>query len=88
MPEPPSIYEQNTFGEKLGLYGSTDVGTAYDEFWNSLNEYHAWKGTLSATSEISPGSDEDWNKFEVLRSKALADLARVEQLAREELRKL
>lgn len=88
LPEPPSIDEQNTFGEKLGLYGSTEVGTAYDEFRTSLNDYHAWKGTLSATSEISPGSDEDWNKFEVLRSKALADLAKVEKLAREELRKL
>ena len=88
MPEPPSIDEQNTFGEKLGLYGSTDVGNANDEFWKSLNEFHAWKGTLSATSEISPGSDEDWNKFEVLRGKALADLAKVEQLARDELRTL
>jgi hypothetical protein len=54
----------------------------------SLNEFHAWKATLSATSEMIPGSDEDWNKFEVLRSKALADLAKVEELARKELRKL
>jgi hypothetical protein len=88
LPEPPSIDEQNAFAEKLGLFGSTEVGTAYDEFVESLNEFHAWKGTLSATSEMIPGSDEDWNKFEVLRSKALADLKEVEQLARDELRKL
>jgi len=88
LPEPPSIDEQNAFAEKLGLFGSTKVGGAYDEFVKSLKEFHAWKGTLSATSGMIPGSDEDWTKFEVLRSKALADLARVERLAREELRAL
>jgi hypothetical protein len=88
LPEPPSIHEQNTFAEKLGLFGSTEVGKAYDEFVNSLTDFHAWKGTLSATSEMIPASDEDRNKFEVLRSKALADLQKVERLAREELRKL
>jgi hypothetical protein len=88
LPEAPSIDEQNAFGEKLGLFGSTTVGNAYDEFVKSLREFHAWKGTLSATSEMIPGSDEDWNKFEVLRRKALEDLAKVEQLARDELRTL
>jgi hypothetical protein len=88
LPEAPSMDEQNAFGQKLGLFGSEEVGYAYDEFVESLNDFHEWKGTLSATSEMIPGSDEDWNKFEVLRRKALADLAKVEQLARDELRKL
>jgi hypothetical protein len=88
LPEPPSIDEQKVFAEKLGLFGSTKVGHAYDEFVKSLKDFHAWNGTLSATSELIPSSDEDWNKFEVLRSKALADLEKVEQLARDELRKL
>jgi hypothetical protein len=88
LPEPPSIDEQKVFAEKLGLFGSTKVGHTYDEFVTSLKDFHAWKGTLTATSELIPGSDEDWNKFEVLRSKALADLEKVEQLARDELREL
>jgi hypothetical protein len=88
LPEAPSIDEQNAFGEKLGLFGSEKVGDAYEGFVKSLNDFHEWKGTLSATSEMLPGSDEDWNKLEVLRRKALEDLAKVEQLARDELRML
>ena len=88
LPEPPSLDERRALMVKLRTFGSTEVGDAYDEFVKSLREFHAWKGTLSATSEMIPGSDEDWNKFEVLRRKALADLAKVEELAREELRTL
>ena len=87
LPEPPSIDEQNAFAEKLGLFGSTEVGDAYDEFVNSMDEFHALKWMLSTTSEI-PVPDQAWNELEVLRSKALADLAKVERLMSDELASL
>jgi hypothetical protein len=88
LPEPPSADEQNAFGEKLGLFGSTEVGQAYDECVTSMGDFHALKWSLSTTSETIPVSDQQWNQLEALRSKALADLAKVEQLARDELPEL
>jgi hypothetical protein len=87
LPEPPSVDEQRALLVKLRTFGSTEVGDGYDEFVNSMGEFHALKLMLSTTSEI-PVSDQDWNNLEVMRSKALADLAKVEQLASGELASL
>ena len=87
MPEAPSIDEQNAFGEKLGLFGSTKVGDAYDEFVKSLNGVPRMEGTLSATSEMIPGSTRTGTSSRSCAA-TLADLAKVEQLARDELRTL
>jgi hypothetical protein len=87
LTEPPSVAERNALMLKLRLFGSTEVGDAYDEFVNSMDDFQTLKGTLSTTSAI-PASDQDWNNLEALRSKALADLAKVERLASGELASL
>jgi len=87
LPEPPSLDERRALMVKLRTFGSTEVGDAYDEFVNSMDEFHALKWMLSTTSEI-PVPDQAWNELEVLRSKALADLAKVERLVSDELASL
>jgi hypothetical protein len=87
LPEPPSLDERRALMVNLRTFGSTGIGDAYDEFVNSMDEFHALKWILSTTSEI-PVPDQAWNELEVLRSKALADLAKVERLVSDELASL
>jgi hypothetical protein len=52
LPEPPSLDERRALMVKLRTFGSTEVGDAYDELVNSMDEFHALKWMLSTTSEI------------------------------------
>jgi hypothetical protein len=88
LPEPPSLDERRALMVKLRTFGPTEVGDAYDEFVNSMDEFHALRWMLSTTSEIPVPDQAARNELEVLRSKALADLAKVERLVSDELASL